>query len=650
MKKGFAWILIVALLCLTGAQAAIVEADEERETGIQWGTELVLGAVTPLTGFFATDLWGMNASDIDVRDVLHGYPTVTALRAGGMGFNPTVVTDARVAINDEGGQTYTLTIATGLTYNDGTPISAADYAFAILLYCSPQIREIGGAAIEGDFVVGISEYLAGEAKTLTGIRLLRGNAISISVMSEYSSYFYDIARLNIVPFPISVIAPGCEVRDDGNGVYVGRADKAPDIDLTGLSYTPGEFSADMLRATLLDPETGYVFNPRVTSGAYMLDSYDPVTHAVRFVINERYAGNHEGITPRVEKVVFRQVQEETMVSELEEGTVDVLVRVTSPSIAADASEKGFRSAQYWRTGFAMVSFACEDGPASSVAVRQAIARCVDKDELIRLGLDGTEYAMPVHGYYGRGQWMVNQVFPADEELEILELNVPEELEELAVPYNLEEAKALLESDGWSLNASGEEYQAGDGIRYRSAEGALEPLTMHLAKPLDYPVADVLQVLLEKSFAEVGIGLEITDIAFDEMLIHYFRMTDRTFDMFFLANNFYYLFDPYYDFHTDEAYQGTINVSGLRDEELMNLGLELTNTTPGDMRAYVEKWIVFQNRWVEMMPLVPLYSNRYYDFRANDVQGYYVNEQSSWVHALPEVYIGEAEETDIGVVY
>ena len=643
MKKGFAWVLIVALLCLTGAQAAIVETDEERDTSIQWGTELVLGAVTPLTGFFATDLWGLNASDIDVRDLLHGCPTVSAIGARGMDFNPTVVTEARVITNDDGGQTYTLTIASGLTYNDGTPITAADYAFAVLLSCSPQVRDIGGVMIEGDFVMGVDEYLSGEATTLTGIRLLRGNAISIRVLPEYASYFYDIARLNMVPYPISVIAPGCEVRDDGSGVYVAAAPGAEDIDAAGLGYTPGVFSAEMLQETLLNPVTGYVFNPRVTSGAYALDSYDPETHTVRFVINENFAGNHEGITPRVERVVFRPVQQDTMISELVDGTVDVLVRVTSPSRAAEAASLGFRASQYWRTGFAMLSFACEEEPTTSAAVRHAIARCVDKDELIQLGLDGTDFAMPVHGYYGRGQWMVNQIFPEDEELGLMELDVPGELEKLAIDKDLEEAKRLLASDGWTLNESGAAYQPGDGIRYRDTAGTLEPLMIRWARPENYPVADVLQGLLEKAFAEVGVGLEVTELLMDDLMAHYFRMKERTYNMFLLANNFYYLFDPYYDFHTDDVYQGTINVSGLKDEQLMELGRELTLTTPGDMRAYVERWIVFQQRWVELMPMVPLYSNRYYDFRASHVQGYFVNEQSSWVQTLPEVYIGEEEE-------
>ena len=646
MKKGFAWALAVMLLCLTVGQAEIVQ-EGELETGVQRGTELVVGAVTPLTGFFSTDLWGMNASDIDVRDLLHGYPTVTAVRTGGMDFNPTVVTEARVITNDDGGQTYTLTIANGLTYNDGTPVTAGDYAFAILLSCSPQVREIGGTAMEGNFVAGISEYFSGEAEMLAGVNLRRGNQLSIRILPEHVSYFYDIARLNLVPYPISVIAPGCEVRDDGAGVYVAAARGAEDMDAAGLGFTPGEFSADMLRVTLLDPETGYVFNPKVTSGPYALESYDPDTHTARFIINENYAGNHEGIKPRVERVVFRPVQEDTMVSELVEGTLDVLVRVTSPVRAAEASNEGFRVSQYWRTGFAMLSFACETGPTSSVAVRQAIARCVDKDELIQLGLDGTDFALPVNGYYGRGQWMVNQVFHEDEELGIAELDVPEELEKLAVPKNLEEAKKLLESVGWELNESGEAYQEGDGIRYRSAVDALEPLVIRWAKPQNYPMADVLQGMLEASFAEVGIELDTTEIPFDEMLPHYFRMKARTYDMFFLANNFYYLFDPYFDYNTDDVYQGTVNVSGLKDEQLMNLGKELTQTTPGDMRAYVEKWLVFQNRWVEMMPMVPLFSNRYYDFRADNVQGYYVSEQSSWVQTLPEVYIGEEVETDFG---
>jgi ABC-type transport system substrate-binding protein len=270
---------------------------------------------------------------------------------------------------------------------------------------------------------------------------------------------------------------------------------------------------------------------------------------------------------------------------------------------------------------------------SSLLVRQAIARCVDKNELIQVGLKGTGFALPVHGYYGRGQWITGQVFPANEALGTEELSISNELWKLATPNDLEEAKRLLIVDGWTLNAQGEPYQTGDGIRYRNAGDALEALTIRWAKPENSQITDTLQRMLEKAFAQVGIGLEVTEMSFEQMLIHYFRMTDRTYDMFFLSSNFYYLFEPYYDFNTADIYQGTINVSGLQDETLMNLGLELMQTAAGDMRAYAQRWLAFQARWVEMMPMLPLYSSIYYDLHTVDVKDYTVTEQTSWVQAI-----------------
>ena len=622
MKRIFACTLAAALFFLTGAQLFFAQA-QSTELSVQQGTEIVIGSVTPLSGYFTTDLWGANSSDMDVRDLLHGYSIISIVRDAVV-FNPTVISNSSMMTDEDGGQTYTLTFASGLTYNDGTPISAADYAFSLLLTCSPQIYDISGEAKAINFIEGVLEYHAGLDKVLKGVRLLPENSLSIHVSREFATYFYDIARLDIVPYPISVIAPNCEVKDDGQGVYLSPNDT---------------FSADILRETMLNPKTGYVFNPRVTSGPYSLESYDVDSHTAKRVINERFLGNSERKRPHVERIVFRPVQNDTMLRELAEGTVDVLVRVADPGVVAEGIRYGFSASKaYSRASFTTLSFACETGATSSVAVRQAIARCLDKDDLIRAALGERSSALPVHGYYGNGQWMVNQVFEADEALGLTELDVSKELKKLAVHMDLDKANELLASDGWVLNADGFDYQAGDGVRYRTEGGVLEALTVHWAKPENSLAADALQSMLESSFAKAGIGLDVTTMPFTDMLLHYFRATERTYDLFFLTNNFRHLFEPYFDFNTAEIYQGTVNVSGLRDEKLMHLGLDIMLTEAGDVRAYVEKWLAFQEHWVELMPMVPLYSNVFYDLYAQNIQGYNVDEQVSWVQTILYTYI------------
>ena len=89
--------------------------------------------------------------------------------------------------------------------------------------------------------------------------------MAITIKAEYLPYFYELGLLSYVPYPISVIAPGCEVADDGSGAYIRNSD---------ANVTEPVFTAELLEKTILDPETGYMSHPSVVSGPYKLVSFD----------------------------------------------------------------------------------------------------------------------------------------------------------------------------------------------------------------------------------------------------------------------------------------------------------------------------------------------------------------------------------------
>ena len=49
----------------------------------------------------------------------------------------------------------------------------------------------------------------------SGVRLIDERTFSVTVKAQYEPYFYELSYLSVYPYPIGVIAPGCEVRDDG---------------------------------------------------------------------------------------------------------------------------------------------------------------------------------------------------------------------------------------------------------------------------------------------------------------------------------------------------------------------------------------------------------------------------------------------------
>ncbi len=664
MRKAFLWLICLILLLGTiGAAYAedviIVDdgddddvvvvddfggfgaADAEPD-GIQWGTKLIVGSLTEPSGIFSTEMFGNNTTDIDIRALLHGYDTVVLTKKQGLMVDETVVKHIQVGRTDSGETIYVMEFSDQLRYNDGTPITAKDYAFSVLLGGAPEISALGGTVQGRSHLEGYPEYAAGETNVIRGVRLVSDYQLVLYISQDYLPYFYGHAMVGMKPLPISVIAPGCEVRDDGEGIYIAASAGAENMNAQGLPYTPGVFSVEMLRETLLDEEHGYLSHPRRTSGPYSLVSYDDAENTVTFVVNEEYIGNSEGQKPYIETVVYRTVKPNTMISDLLEGRVDLLNKMTDATIyaqvmQAQTPDRQITRGSYLRTGLAFVAFACEEEPTSSDVIRHAIAMGIDKDALIAATVPGS--ALKVHGYYGLGQWMATYTDEGDEKAGTEPMDVSELLDELEIAYDVDAANALLDAEGWVYKETGDAY-AGEGIRYRETETGLERFTLSLAITEDNQVAQSTAAFLQEALMELGIELEIDAMPFPHLLSHYYRQEARTYDLFFMASNFNYIFDPYYDFNTADEYQGMLNTTGLKDEELMQRALSLRQVPAAEMREYMEQWLLLQERFVEVLPIVPLYTNVYFDYYVDTLKNYDISMQASWASALLYAYMAE----------
>ena len=165
--------------------------------------------------------------------------------------------------------------------------------------------------------------------------------------------------------------------------------------------------------------------------------------------------------------------------------------------------------------------------------------------------------------------------------------------------------------------------------------------INFARPANNQAADIVQAQLEKAGKAIGYEVCTTEMSMSELLSYYYRQQDRSeYDLFFLATNFTQVFDPYYNYHTDDAYQGVYNRSGLKDEKLMELAKAMRETTPGDSKAYLEAWQNFIAYWQEVMPAVPLYSNNYYDLYTEKLSGYEIGSTWSWSQAIIGATIAE----------
>ena len=87
-------------------------------------------------------------------------------------FDESVVRDKLVQDDDVGNRTYYIALWDDLKYSDGTPITAWDYAFSMLLMMSPEIEQIGGKIYRAEHILGFNEYITGAAPCLRGVEVL----------------------------------------------------------------------------------------------------------------------------------------------------------------------------------------------------------------------------------------------------------------------------------------------------------------------------------------------------------------------------------------------------------------------------------------------------------------------------------------------
>lgn len=661
MRKWLA--LLMAVLILMQSAGALAEATAVADNTVDSATvistrdialmgrptsdtptHVTVGNPTRVSGLFFTDMWGINTSDIDVRTLLFGYNTVAWTSQLQFVTDPMVVSELTTSTS-RGNTVYTITLQNDLVYCDGqTPITAKDYVFSLLLCASPQAAELGAQSSRYQQILGYDDYHSGKKATFSGVRLIDDYTFSITVQAAYEPFFYDLAYSWCLPYPISVLAPYCDVEDTSKGAQLRNIDpENPEV----------PFTAEILQKTIFDEKTGYMSQPKLTSGPYMLTEYDADSGRLEFALNPYYKGNYEGVKPVIDTLTLLPANEDTMIADLQSGKIDLLNKCVSGDVITQGlalRTQGYSAKNYARLGYGYCAFACEKGPQQFTEVRQAIAYCVDDTAFVAEYLDG--FGMPVYGYYGMGQWMLLAATGSLRPQEATEKELAQwdqiTLDSLN-PYelNLNEAERLLIKNGWTLNAQGKKFVKGtDDVRYKKVGKTLMRLSLRFAQTEGSEGAALIVTQLQANLAKVGGELIAEEIPFTEMLADYYRSDgERKYDMNFMGTNFFAVFDPYLTFNTSEGISGSMNTSGLIDKKLMTLAWKMHETEPMDLLTYEKNWLAFQQRFNELLPTLPLYSNVYFDFHHDQLQNYQPNAYASWADAILYAYEGDAAEAE-----
>jgi hypothetical protein len=209
---------------------------------------------------------------------------------------------------------------------------------------------------------------------------------------------------------------------------------------------------------------------------------------------------------------------------------------------------------------------------------------------------------------------------------------------------IRKANLLLDDAGWTLNEKGEPYQAGvDEVRAKMVDGELVTLRLKMMYPEGNRIVDSLPANFIENLNQAGITLELVPAPMQDLLYSYYRETPRTTDMIYLATNFHIMVDPSITYSTDKTLNHEIwNNTYSDDEELWYKAVDMRKTDPMDVFGYVSKWVSFQERYNEVLPTIPIYSNIYYDFYTDQLQNYFITGQVTWSQAILLAYFGDPD--------
>ena len=381
--------------------------------------------------------------------------------------------------------------------------------------------------------------------------------------------------------------------------------------------------------------------------------------------------------PQIPKIAFSVVKSEDVPQLFADGELHLVNKlVYGPAITEmmqNMEETEARAQPYPRLGMTFLTFTCDWPTVREKEVRQAIAWCMDRDALTLEYCQG--YGLRTDGYYGIEKWeymLVSQQI--DPPVHLLESGqtIPEsqagfenlyarndaEYDEMIEAWNalsldqltpytvdLDAANTLLNQAGWTLNRDGEPYRPGvDEVRCKLIDGELIALDLKMMYPEGNRIVDTIQENFIDHLNAVGILLTLVPATMDDLLTSYYRETERTTDMIYLGTNFHVVVDPSITYSADtqlahERWNNTFS----DDEELYQRAVEMRKTHPGDLYGYITKWIAFQERYNEVLPAIPIYTNIYFDFNVPYLQNYYITAHVTWGQAIVESYFGETVE-------
>ncbi|MGH4118591.1 ABC transporter substrate-binding protein [Clostridium sp.] len=457
----------------------------------------------------------------------------------------------------EDNKTYTFYLNKDVKFSNGDELTAKDVEFTYTALCDPKYD--GSRTDAVDKLVGYKEYQKGDAKTVSGIKVIDDYTISFTLTE--------------------VKAPALS-SDFGYGI----------MSKAYYGFEKGDMAK--LKGLFLKP---------MGSGAYLFKEYKAGQEA-SFEKNSNYFKGE----PKINKVIFKVTNSETMVQSLSTGEVDMDRVGTSPENIQMLKTAGFIDMQlYPQNGYGYIGLNLKDEKLKDVKVRQALVYGLNRKGFIEARYKG--YAEVCNAPVSQVSWAYTDDIPKYE-------------------YSPEKANKLLDEAGW--------LKKDDGFRYKDGKKLeIKWMTYQGSK-----YVELLIPIVKENWKAIGVSVVPELMEFNTLCTKVYD--EQKFEMYNMSWSLSIDPDPSGIFSKKQAELGGYNPGNWVNEESEKIMADALKTT--DVKERTKLYKEWLKLFAEQVPYILLDQSKEMWAVSSRVKGISISPYIRFTYQLYEAELAPRE--------